>query len=298
MLPHVLSVLQVIDRHEGKFCGELIKDARDAGFDVVVRRLFQGCEPDDAIHVDWCDMNAVDACGDFPKRQLTVRLHSYELRTEWPTRMLWEQVDKLIFVSNYQRRMFLKTDPMVLPKKIVVAPATEHTRTLSLVERQGLGDVAIVGRIEAEKGLSLTAQIAATLPGRRFEWFGEDTCPYAKDYLQTHAPNIELRGELPHDQLMCELSDVRFTHLLHCSTREGFPVAVAEAMALGLIPVVHAFPGIEDTLPSEVSWFHTHDALRKLNDTIPVGQWLASWIRRASTTRLSDLVLADLKKRP
>lgn len=295
-----LSVaLLVIDPRGGQFCQPLIDDARKRGFEVVLQDRWRGCQPDDIVHVDWCDEHAAAACDPFdaPKKRLTIRLHRYELKTGWPGKVLWENVDRLIFVSGYQRGLFARLHPDAKPREVVVAPAIEHIRDLPFVERRGLGDIALASRVSPEKGIALAVQIARKCPERRFEWFGKSECLYSDEYLRQRAPsNLVMRGFMARDELVRELSDPRFTHLLHCSTSEGFAVAVAEAMALGLIPVVHAHAGVKElALQAEIFWTDIDEAAEKLRHHLDGegGRW-SDVIRARAGWRLSEIVLAGI----
>lgn len=277
-----------------RFTVNLIADLERAGCEVTFDDVYKtgGNTASDIVHVDWCDQNAVMASR-APHKRLTIRLHRWELKTRWPALVQWENVDELIFVSGFQKRVFADLFPDARPRCTRVVPAIEHVAELPFKPRVSGGDVIIVSRIEPHKGISLAFQVARRCPERKFHWFGafEPNDVYMPYYVRQNAPpNLVLRGALPHADLMNLLQYEGFTEMLHCSATEGWPVCVAEAMALGIRPVVHRFPGADDILPASVLWTDIDEAVAMLK-TAAGSETLREWIEDQSRVRLSTIVL-------
>jgi glycosyltransferase involved in cell wall biosynthesis len=289
----------VVDPHLGvsdssSFSAGLVVDLRELGFDVEHIKSFEKSHENAIVHVDWCDQNAVRASRT-THRRLTIRLHRWEMHSQWPGQVNWTEVDELIFVSEYQRRLFEKRFHRANPARISVAPALESALLLPFKQRGHGGDVAIVSRINAWKGVTLALQIIRRCPKRRFDWFGPIEDVHTAEYLELHAPsNLVLHAGVSHAQLMQVLQEGRFTDLLHCSISEGFPVAVAEAMALGLKPVVHAFPGAKEILPAPLVWTDIDEAVALLDAPVESDSYLA-FIRERGQVRVSSAVLGPYR---
>lgn len=94
--------------------------------------------------------------------------------------------------------------------------------------------VAFVGPLTAAKGVPALIAAARELPQVEFQLFGAES-PELGLLLESAPPNVVARGEVDAATLVAEL---RRSHVLVLpSEHEGFPLAVAEAMAAGL-PVV------------------------------------------------------------
>jgi glycosyltransferase involved in cell wall biosynthesis len=93
---------------------------------------------------------------------------------------------------------------------------------------------AFVGPLTAAKGAAALVAAARELPEVDFQLFGP-AAPELALLLESAPTNVVVRGEVDHATLVAEL---RRSHVLVLpSEHEGFPLAVAEAMAVGL-PVV------------------------------------------------------------
>jgi glycosyltransferase involved in cell wall biosynthesis len=104
--------------------------------------------------------------------------------------------------------------------------------------RQSAGDrltVTYLGAISREKGCHDILQLAQHFPQLRFLLVGS-AVPAMIPALQTAPRNVEVKSELPNSEVLSilEHSDI---FLFPTYWREGFPVALLEAMSLGL-PVV------------------------------------------------------------
>jgi glycosyltransferase involved in cell wall biosynthesis len=106
--------------------------------------------------------------------------------------------------------------------------------------------------VHPKKNLPLALQILAKLPeGYELHVAGDIQDPCTAEYLNNTAKalrrKIYLYGQLPHEELDAWWS--QFDVCLSTSISEGNPNNVLEAMAKGIRPVVHAWPGAEDQFP-------------------------------------------------
>lgn len=118
-------------------------------------------------------------------------------------------------------------------------------------ERKPGPRIGMACHVHPKKNLPLALQILALLPGHTLHIAGEIQDPATAEYLNHLAKRLRqkvyLYGHVPHDQL--DLWWEQMNYCLSTSISEGNPNNVIEAMAKGIKPVVHAWPGAEDQFP-------------------------------------------------
>ena len=117
-------------------------------------------------------------------------------------------------------------------------------------ERQAGLEIVLCGRITAQKNPELASRIAAASPPEwRWTWLGDGDL---RDTVLAGG-RIEVAGWMPRTEVLARLAvaDV----LVHTSSWEGMPIAVLEAMALGLPAVVTNVIGNRDlVLPGKTGY--------------------------------------------
>ncbi len=221
----------------------------------------------DIVWLEWCWDHAVWATqsGLLHARPTVIRLHSIEaIQTDFPARVDWGQIDRLVTVSNDIAGVVRDRFPAA-PASVVIPNGIDMDRFVP-----GQPDrfrVAWVGHLEPKKNPMLLLQIAHRLhsldPRYTFHVAGAFTDLRTARYLRQMMPALGLGGVVTFDG---GVSDMPAWYadkgaLLSTSMYESFGMNIGEAMAAGAFPVVHAFPGADRLWPAECLFASTDDAV-------------------------------------
>ncbi len=230
--------IQIITPFEMQWINGYQKVFSDHEVRVVKQPVFNN--PDVIIFM-WMDAATRDFINNNPKQcTYIVFCRRYEIYAFDPKDIQWDKVDKVIFVNDYLAEIFKKRTgitPEVIYNGVDVDKWT-------FKERGHGKKIAWVGYINKKKNLPLALQIMAELPwGYELHIAGEVQCNETMDYFMYIGSvmeiNITLHGQV--DDMDTWLEDKNY--LLSTAISEGCPNNVIEAMAKGIKPVVHAWPG-------------------------------------------------------
>ena len=259
----------------------------------------------DIVWLEWCWDHAVWATtsGCLMSKPCVVRLHSIEaLQTDFPARVDWSQVRRLITVGEDITDCLTSTVPAILDhlRPDIIPNGIDMDLFAS-----GAGDrhrVAWVGHLEPKKNPMLLLQIAHALhradPSYSVHVAGGFTDLRTARYVKRLMGTLRLGGVVRFDgtvaDMPCWYADKGV--LLSTSMYESFGLNIGEAMATGAFPVVHDFPGA-DTLWPEECLFAAIDAAVALIRSARTGLY-REWVgERYGLNRQRDAVLrllADL----
>ncbi len=237
---------------------------------VVVQNL-QEIEPQmeqaDICWFEWCDELLVHA-SQLPvarRKPIVCRLHRYEVFTAMPGQVQWENVDALMLVAEHLITILRNTVPGI-EERVQVSllrngVATERYR---FTPRSPGYNLASVGYIHSRKNPMMLLQIMAKLVrfDSRYTLFvaGQFQEPLVQIYWQHMIREMGLeknvRFEGWQSDIAAWLADKQY--LISTSMHESFGYSIAEAMAMGIKPVVHNFPFAGGIWPEQVL-FNTVD---------------------------------------
>ena len=151
----------------------------------------------------------------------------------------WSRVDKLIFCNPALKAQF---DRLVEADTELVYNAVDLDKWTH-GERGPGKKIGMACHIHPKKNLPLAAQIMEKLPGYELHIAGAVQDPNTLFYLQSRkALKIMFYGHVPDMDKWWEDKN----YCLSTSLMEGNPNNVNEAMAKGIKPIVHDWPGAED----------------------------------------------------
>lgn len=199
-------------------------------------------------------------------------LRSYEIwDTNNPWEVNWSNIDHLIFVNPLIRQCFLDNVQEQI-KGEFNTPTHFIPNGIDLdewifIDRKPNRKIAWVNDLCHKKGVQLLAQFAFHIP-YNYSIFpaggeGDFRRSFYFNYI-THAMRINNKF-LPIKRYKNVQDFLRNKGYALCtSVVEGHPNALVEAMAVGIKPIIHNFPGASTLFPEELVWNTTEEAIKIL----------------------------------
>lgn len=228
----------------------------------------------DTLWIEWT-ANIANFITNLPKKhRIICRLHSYEAYLPTLQRINWNNVDKLIYISEQIRNYVEGNNPQLKNFKNAVTISEGVNPDLFEFRQRAPGlNFAFIGRLIMTKNISLLLQIikyfADINPNYKFHIFGEFSndggmSPEIPKRYFIHQViklgiknNIVMHGHLGRDELLKKLNDVNY--IISTSYREGLPFNILEGMALGIKPLIHGWPGAEVLFPGNLIFNYIGD---------------------------------------
>lgn len=190
----------------------------------------------------WCDPATIKFINETNKEcKYTVFIRRYEYFGHMQ-KLDWKKVDNVIMVNDELARGF-ETVTGIKPHVVYNGVDTDKW---TYRERDKGNKIAWVGFINLKKNLPLALQILAELP-HRYELHiagsvqDSQLIPYAENILRSTNRKIHYYGHINSGDMNEWLEDKSF--ILNTAISEGCPNSVIEAMAKGIKPIVHNWPG-------------------------------------------------------
>ncbi len=214
----------------------------------------------DIVWLEWCWDHAVWATRNaiVAGKPCIVRLHSIEaLQTNYPARMDWSRVSRLVTVAEDITGVLLDRFPAIrgaVPIEVIPNGIDMDRFCPGTPDRFRVG---WVGHLEPKKNPMLLMQIAHRAFQRdarlTFHVAGAFTDPRTARYLKQMQSMLGLAGVVHFDGHVADMPAWYADKgvLLSTSMYESFGMNIGEAMAVGAFPVVHAFPGAEQLWPAD-----------------------------------------------
>jgi glycosyltransferase involved in cell wall biosynthesis len=244
----------------------------------------------------WANQEAIEfinrfpsALGKLPKFILFIR--RYEMFTPWINKLNVNKVDKIIMVNDYLAENF-ETMFHVKPYVIYNGVSVDEW---SFKERSHGNKISMIGYITPKKGHLLGLQILESL-SRDYELHilgaVQDACLfyYMSEFIKTNKLNVKFYNRLPHNQVNEWLDDKDY--ILSCSYSEGNPNNVIEAMAKGIKPIVHNWPGAENQF-NHCIFNSIQDACNMIN---PMSQYNSELYRQIVINNFGDAQFIKVKE--
>ena len=190
----------------------------------------------------------------------------------------WDAYDHVFLVSGRMRQCFIeRIENHPQPKTTSVLYNGIDLFQYSFKDRKPGFNIAAIAHVNFRKNLEMMIWIMNQLVqiDRRYRLtvvggvFEED-CLDAFLFNIKRAglsENIHYEGMLKHDQIPQWLADKNF--ILSTSLHEGHPVALNEAMACGIKPVIYEYPGSLEVFPKDLLF----DTVSGAVDLITSGQY-------------------------
>ena len=235
------------------------------------------------------------------KARHIVCLRRYELFDGLMGFVPWERVRGLVCVNKWikeQAEGMLKEHGQSVPTHLIYNSVDLGKWTFR--ERGPGTKIGMACHIHPKKNLPLALQVIAMLPPEYSLHIAggvQDECTmhYIENFAQANRRSVVIYGQLPSEQM--NLWWEQMNYCLSTSLSEGNPNNVIEAMAKGIKPLVHRWPGVEDQF-DRMSIFDTADwaakmILSKSYDSASYRRAVEEKFSLANVDRVLDLALED-----
>lgn len=257
--------IALFDTNMGKFTKGMVEHWRTQGHEVTYFHTYHlpFVEDADVVWFDCVDGNLVCATREYADslrgKKVIARAIDIDVWARHFTGVEWSQVSHLVFIARHIRDYVTSTFDVPSRVKVHHVPCGVDTDKFSLRRSPAANtNVAFVGSLWHGKGIDLLFQFVAALPDFEFHVCGKWGLgsleerwyrPYIDQFL-SHYTNWRWVESVP--DVNDWLEDK--TYALVCSKKEAFSYFAAEAMAKGLMPLIHEFYGARDIWPSDYLW--------------------------------------------
>ena len=222
------------------------KEFENFGYDTVD---WDGVSPDhigvspSIVFSQWSDRDFTEM---FPSSKHAMVMRRFEFYY-YRHKINWDKIDLLVCCNPWVAEVM--SDYLKDTKTTVVHIRNSIDTSLWTYRMRKPGkNIGMVGRFHFVKNYPLAAQIIATLPDDyRLHIVGKPDHPELFPYLMSFGKKIIMYDPIPRDQLDAWWEDKSFC--LSTSISEGDPMCVLEAMAKGIKPVIHSWPGADQMYP-------------------------------------------------
>ena len=281
-------MIQVIRSKRPKvafFCGgdgmTFLKDIYEFTQHRFEVRLFEGKTEEELYKLmQWSDISWFEWCTDLavigskqPKQcENIIRLHRYEAYGPWPQQVNWQNIDTLVTVGNsFVRDILISNVPDIENlTSIVTIPNGVDLDKYAFTNRQRGKNIAFLCNIRAIKNPAMVLQCMQKLhyidPEYRLFFAGQFQDLAIEQYIKHMVDVLELKKVVFFDgwqEDVCSwLRDKDY--IVSTSFIESQGMGILEAMACGLKPVIHNFPGANNIFPSDYLFNITEEFCDKI----------------------------------
>lgn len=240
------------------FLTQIITHFRDLGCQLrVVKDLRSSSELFNHMqwsHVSWFDWgNGPIVPGSHMAKvcKIVCRIHRYEVFSSIPRRINWENVDDLIFVAEHVLNLFKEFHHSKIEQitKVHIIPNAVDLRLFRYRPRKKGFNIACITRFHVDKNPILIPHIVKKLVEKdsQFRCFivGRIQDMALFKYFLHIVQQLNLEKHIIYEGTVADINSwLEDKHFLLCTSLiEGHPVAVLEAMAKGIKPVIHNYYG-------------------------------------------------------
>jgi len=226
----------------------------------------------DVVFFEWAS-GLLAAATQLPKEgKIVTRLHSFELY-EWASKIKWDNVDKVILVSNAMQQRFCNLYPEQSHKSIVIYNGIPLEKFKPLMPHEFHWKLGMVSSIAPIKriyevvlllyslhvhGVNASLHIAGK-PTGDFRYFAA---------IQRIVDELGLNQNVTFDGFITDIPNwlQNIDIFISNSFWEGQQTALLEAMATGVYCLSHNWAGADEILPLENLYFTEEEVVRKIKE--------------------------------
>jgi glycosyltransferase involved in cell wall biosynthesis len=266
-------------KRETYYNPELVIWADIIWFDTCDNNLLSATNPDQALKDEWKYSNRPGAWDmhemDLSNKKVIVRPIDIEVwQGHHAYENMWDIVNEVIFPAPHiQKLMMNDSRPQQGIFNQHVIPFGVDLNQWTFKERSDGFKIGIVSELWESKGVDLVLQIALRLKqiDKRYtiEWIGQQQMyhwgkSYFDDFVSGQELSIKYSSDFVED--LNEWWEDK-NYVLHCSAKETYSYAVAEAMAKGIKPIFHRYYGADETWPN-LTWSGIDEAIDLITEQV------------------------------
>jgi glycosyltransferase involved in cell wall biosynthesis len=236
-------------------------------------QIDEGMKWADICWFEWCDELVIyGSSHNLAKEKIIIcRLHSYEAFTKYPADVIWENVDKIIFVAEHIKNFVINKFNIDNDKALVI-PNGIQCEKWTFKERKTGFNIAYVGYINYKKGPMLLLHTFKAIYDKdnRYKLYIAGQFQDYRDilYFNQMIKEFNMKNNVIYegwqDNLDKWLEDKNY--ILCTSILESQNISVMQAMAKGIKPIIHNFVGSKDIYPKNLIWNNIDDAVKMVTD--------------------------------
>jgi tetratricopeptide (TPR) repeat protein len=222
-------------------------------------QLYELMKWSDISWFEWCTNFAVIGTRMPKVCKNIIRLHRYEAYGPWPQQVNWSNVDRLITIGNsFVKEMLLRKIPYLEGQTSTIEIKNGvNLDKFHFINRSPGKNIAFLSNLRAVKNPAFVLQCMQKLhyidPEYRLFFGGMFQDEALEQYLRHMVKALNLSDVVFFDGWQNDVNSwLRDKHyIVSTSLIESQGMGILEAMACGLKPVIHNFPGASQTFPSE-----------------------------------------------
>jgi glycosyltransferase involved in cell wall biosynthesis len=273
--------LEHAKQSDGRFLKPIVKSLKDK-YNAKYLRTFdlkeveRGIEWADILWLEWANQLTTYVTNNFPiiKKKVICRLHGYEVFTDIPGQINWNRVDRLVFVANHKKELFIKKFGKTPVKKTVIRNGINLNDFTISGNKRNTKKLVLIGYLNFRKGLPILLHFFQQLlkydSSYRLYIRGEFQDKRLEMATLTMINELNLTNKIEFvgwvKDLNTWLSDK--SHILSFSLEESFHYALGDGMAAGLKPLIHAWNESRDIWPNEYIFSNLDDFIKIMKDPV------------------------------
>lgn len=251
----------------------------------------------------WCNEAVYFWTNFFPDKKIITYLRRYELwRPELMAEIRFQAVNAMIFVNDYYRKTFndLKKNAYPEMKQYVIHNGVDLSAFPFREKPAGTKKIAFVCAIKDVKNYPLAFQILLNLPEEyKIHNINISGDTYIVPQLLSYRESLGLQDRFI-TEWRVEPEDVPNwlmdkDYILSTSVNEGNPMNVIEAMAMGIKPVVHCWPGAETQFPESSLFAAIQEAVHIIESPVYSSGFYRGWVEKNFTFSNYEKILDVIK---
>ena len=225
----------------------------------TTEELYELMKWSDISWFEWCSNLAVIGSKQPKVCKNIIRLHPYEAYEQWPQLVNWTNIDDLVIVGNsFVKDALLSRVPYIESQtSIATIPNGVNLEKFAFTDRTRGKNIAFLSNLIMIENPAFVLQCMQKLhyidPEYRLFFGGQFQDEILEQYLRHIAAVLGLRDVVFFDGRQEDVSSwLEDKHyIVSTSLIESRGMGLLEAMACGLKPVIHNFPGADQIYPSE-----------------------------------------------